>query len=266
MLSRLHSGTAQLNPGGYERYSQLQSLAVDFTYRQSKQRGPTERTAHIMKRHLPSRLCLAVALCVLLASGPAFARGFGQGAAQRAAANRQQRTAQRAQARSAQNNPARPAPYSNPNPEARPAAHPGNLAQWMQDHKNLSLPDQQRALENEPGFRQLPAETQQRMLDRLGQLNNMEPQQRARILDRNEALERLTPQQREQYGNASNALKSAPPERQRPMARAILDLTEMPPGQREQVIDSPAFRSQFSDSERSTIRTLLMGEPYSGDR
>ena len=34
-------------------------------------------------------------------------------------------------------------------------------------------------------------------------------------------------------------------------------------GQREQVIDSPAFRSQFSDGERSTIRTLLMGYPYS---
>jgi len=264
MISRQHSGPAQPNPGGYERYSQFQFLAVDFSYRQSQQRGPAENTAHIMNRHIPSRLSLAAALCVLLVSGTAFARGFGQRALQ-AAANRQQRAAQRAQARSAQNSAARPAPYSNPNPEARPAAHPGNLAQWMQDHKNLSLPEQQRALESEPGFRDLPPETQQRYRDRLAQLNNMNPQQRQRILDRNEALERLTPQQREQYGNASNALKSAPPERQRPMARAILDLTEMPPGQREQVIDSPAFRSQFSDSERSTIRTLLMGEPYYGE-
>jgi hypothetical protein len=155
MLPRQHSGRAQPNPGGYERYSHFQSLAVDFTYRQSKQRGPSNRTAHIMNRHLPSRLCLAAALCVLLASGPAFARGFGQ-RAQQAAANRQQRAAQRAEGRAAQNNAARPAPNSNPNPGARPAAHPGNLAQWMQDHKNLSLPEQQRALENEPGFRELP--------------------------------------------------------------------------------------------------------------
>ena len=262
MLPRQHSGPAQSNPGGYERYSQFPSLAVDFTYRQNKQSGPAENTAHIMNWHLPSRLCLAAAVCVLLTSGPAFARGFGQ----RALALRQQRAAQRAQTRAAQNNAARPVPNSYPGPGARPAAHPGNLAQWMQDHKTLSLPEQQRALESEPGFRDLPPETQQRYRDRLAQLNNMNPQQRQRILDRNEALERLTPQQREQYGSASNALKSAPPERQRPMARAILDLTEMPPGQREQVIDSPAFHSQFSDSERSTIRTLLMGEPYYGDR
>ena len=218
-----------------------------------------------MKRHLPSRLCIGAACCLLLESGPAFARGFGQ-RAQQAAAIRQQRAAERAEARAAQSGAARPTPNAVPNPGTRPAAHPGNLAQWMENHKNLSLPEQQRALENEPGFRLLDPQTQQNMRDRLAQLNNMDPQKRARILDRNEALERLTPQQREQYGNASNALKSAPPERQRPMARAILDLTEMPPGQREQVIDSPAFRAQFSDSERSTIRTLLMAEPYSGDR
>jgi hypothetical protein len=266
MLSRSHSGLAQPGPGGYERYSQSPPLAVDFTYRQSKHRGPAERTAHIMKRRLPSRLCLGAALCVLLASVPAFARGWGGQQRSQAGAARQQRANQRAQTRAAQNNAARPAPNPPYNPPVRPAQHEGNLAQWMQDHKNLSLQDQQRALENEPGYRQLDPQTQQHMRDRLAQLNNMNPQQRQRILDRNEALERLTPQQREQYGNASNALTSAPPERQRPMARAILDLTEMPPGQREQVIDSPAFRAQFSDSERSTIRTLLMGEPYYGGR
>jgi len=136
----------------------------------------------------------------------------------------------------------------------------------MENHKNLSLPEQQRALENEPGFRDLPPETQLRYRDRLAQLNNMNPQQRARILDRNEALERLTPQQREEYRSAAQTLETAPPERRRPMARAVLDLTEMPPAQREQVIDSPAFRAQFSDGERSTIRTLLTAEPYSGER
>jgi hypothetical protein len=136
----------------------------------------------------------------------------------------------------------------------------------MENHKNLSLPEQQRALENEPGFRDLPPETQLRYRDRLAQLNNMNPQQRARILDRNEALERLTPQQREEYRSAAQTLETAPPERRRPMARAVLDLTEMPPAQRDQVIDSPAFRAQFSDSERSTIRTLLTAEPYSGER
>ena len=37
----------------------------------------------------------------------------------------------------------------------------------MERHSNLPLADQQHALENEPGFRDLPAPTQQRMRDRL---------------------------------------------------------------------------------------------------
>ena len=57
----------------------------------------------------------------------------------------------------------------------------------MDRHSNLPLAEQQRALENEPGFRDLPPQTQQRMRDRLTQLNNMTPEQRRRILERTEA-------------------------------------------------------------------------------
>jgi hypothetical protein len=46
------------------------------------------------------------------------------------------------------------------------------------------------------------------------------------------------------------------------MARAIIDLRMMPPEQRQQVIDSLAFSAQFSENERSVVRTLLMAEPY----
>jgi hypothetical protein len=59
-------------------------------------------------------------------------------------------------------------------------------------------------------------------------------------------------------------MNAMPVPRRRLMARAILDLREMPPPQREQVIDSPPFRGQFSDGERQMLRTLLMGEPYAG--
>jgi hypothetical protein len=208
-----------------------------------------------MNGHLPTRLCLGAAFCVLLAGGPAFARG-GQ---RPQPTVRQERSAQRAEARAAQN-------AVRPNLPVRPAPHAGNLGQWMENHKSLSLQQQQRALESEPGFRELDPQTQQNMRDRLVQLNSMAPQQRARILDRNEALERLTPAQRQQWDGAVQQLHSLPQPRKSLIARSILDLREMPPNQRDRVIDSPAFGAQFSPDERTLIRTLLTAEPYTGER
>jgi hypothetical protein len=46
------------------------------------------------------------------------------------------------------------------------------------------------------------------------------------------------------------------------MTRVILDLREMPPEQRQLTLNSPAFRAQFSDSERAMLSTILTVEPY----
>ena len=46
------------------------------------------------------------------------------------------------------------------------------------------------------------------------------------------------------------------------MAGAVIELRGLPPEQREAVLDSPAYRAQFSPDERQTLRAVLMGEPY----
>src|SRR5271167_920160 len=137
-----------------------------------------------------------------------------------------------------------------------------HLAQWMERHSNLPPAEQQRALENEPGFRDLPPPTQQRMRDRLTQLNNMTPEQRRRILDRTEAMERLTPPQRQQVRGAMQQLGGLPEDRRRLVARAFRDLREMPQPQRQAILNSDRFRGQFSDQERNTLSSLLAVEPY----
>ena len=119
-----------------------------------------------------------------------------------------------------------------------------------------------RALDNEPGFRELDPKVQQRYRDELAKLYSMRPQQRDRILERNEALERLTPEQRQRWNGAVQQLNALPPPRLRLMRTAILHLREMPPAQREEVIDSTPFRAQFSDGERSMLKNLLTAEPY----
>ncbi len=141
-------------------------------------------------------------------------------------------------------------------------ANQEHLPQWMARHGSLSPTEQQRALENEPGFRDLPPQTQQRMRDRLSQLNNMTPEQRRRTLEHTEAMERLTPSQREQFRGAMQQYSGLPEDRRRLVARAFRDLREMPPPQRQAILSSDRFRGQFSDQERNTLTGLLAVEPY----
>jgi hypothetical protein len=151
---------------------------------------------------------------------------------------------------------------------AQPGQGPGHgqkqehLAQWMDRHSNLSPADQQRALANEPGFRDLPPETQQAMQNRLTQLNNMPPDQRRRLLEHTEAMEQLTPPQRQQVRGAMQEYRALPIDRRRMVARAFRDLREMPQPQRQAILSSPGFRGQFSDQERNTLSSLLAVEPY----
>jgi hypothetical protein len=207
-----------------------------------------------MKLNLPSRLWLGAAF-VLFAAVPVLARSPEQRASPPPPVLRPSHPA-----------PTRTDARPGTNTATRSAEHQEHLAQWMEHHRNLSLADQQRALQNEPGFREFPPQVQQRELNQLARLYNMNPQQRSRMLDRNEALERLSPPQRQQWNFAVQQLTTLPLPRKRLMARAILDLREMPPQQRQQVIDSPAFRGQFSDGERSTLSTLLTAEPYPPSR
>jgi hypothetical protein len=157
---------------------------------------------------------------------------------------------------------ARPAEPAQKGPGSGSGEKQEHLAQWMDRHSNLSLPDQQRALEKEPGFRDLPPQTQQAMRDRLTQLNNMPPEQRRRLLEHTEAMERLTQPQRQQVRGAMQEYRDLPIDRRRMVARAFRDLREMPQPQRQAILSSDRFRGQFSDQERNTLSSLLAIEPY----
>jgi hypothetical protein len=143
------------------------------------------------------------------------------------------------------------------NPQNNP-----HLTEWMSRHRDMPLEQQKRALQAEPGFRELPAQTQQHYLDRLGQLNSMKPEERARMLEHNEEIEHLTGQQRQQVRGALLQLGTLPEDRRRLVARTFRDLRAMPEAQRQQYMSSSAYRSQFSDQERNTMSNLMSVEPY----
>jgi hypothetical protein len=136
-----------------------------------------------------------------------------------------------------------------------------HLPQWMEQHRNLTPPQQQRALELEPGFHQLPPDTQQRMRNTLNQLNSMPPDQRSHVLERMEQMEHLSPPEREQIRGAMAQLGGLQPDRRRVVARAFRDLRSMSPAQRQDTLNSYPFRRQFTPQEWGTLNGLMAVEP-----
>lgn len=146
------------------------------------------------------------------------------------------------------------------------ARRPEHLPQWFRQHQNLSLPAQQQALRNEPGFNRLPPLEQQRLFNRLQQLNAMPQARRERTLQRMEALEKLSPEQRQQVRNTMQQITQMPDDRRLMMHKAFRDLTQLPPEQRQAILNSPQFKSQFSDHEREMLNTLMSVQPYDPPR
>lgn len=172
-----------------------------------------------------------------------------------------------------------PAPGFNPNrvPYRAPASRPGyvfnstsgsqsnqHLGSWLATHHGESFQDQQRSLEREPGFNRLPEPQQQRLLNHLQQLNSMPPAQRQRTLDRIENMERLSPERRQSVRSAAQQLAQMPPQRKLQVQQAFRDLRDLPPAERQNRLNSPEFRGQYSDGERNILGNLLSVEPYEG--
>ncbi len=144
----------------------------------------------------------------------------------------------------------------------RPNVVGPHLHQWMTNHSSLSLEQQQRALENEPGFHQLRPEEQQRQRDLLIRLNAMPPGQRDRYLARTEAMEQLTPPQGQQVRAALQQLGSLPEDRRRLVARIFREVRNMPAPQRQAYLNSPQLRLQLTGQERGTLDNLISVNPY----
>ncbi len=137
-----------------------------------------------------------------------------------------------------------------------------HLPEWLHQHQNLTLGQQQEALRHEPGFASLPAGQQQRLMERLQMLDHHTPEQRARILARMENMERLSPEQRAEVRGAAQALQQMPPDRQRVVRRAFRSLRDLPPDQRGSALRAPEYAGQFTPQERTVLSNLLAVEPY----
>lgn len=222
-------------------------------------------------------LSRVVALCLLLlpASGFAF-RGHGGHGGERAArpayhgsrehAGTQERQApRRGYATPQQRYENRPFPGPGRGDIAPPPYRGGqeiHLPAWLRSHQGMPLSQQQHALTQEPGFNRLPPQTQRQLMNSLARIDRMSPRQRQRTLGTIEALERLSPQRRQQVMASERELRMMPQNRQRALKQAFLNLRNYPPAERQGMMASPQFQSQFSPRERSILGDMLTVEPY----
>lgn len=138
----------------------------------------------------------------------------------------------------------------------------GHLEDWLNQHRNVPMQDQEKMLRNDPSFKRLPQGDQQRLTQQLRRMDQMPERQRDRRLARNEMLERLSPNDRQSIARSGRQWSSLPPDRQATMRRAFNDLRGVPLDQRQTVLNSARYQGAFSPEERGILSDFLRVEPY----
>jgi hypothetical protein len=147
-----------------------------------------------------------------------------------------------------------PAPNQNHPQPRSPQAHAGD---WLRRYKGLPPGEQDRALQNDPGFRRMTPEQQRRLRQQLHYFASLPPREQQRVVDNMDRWAHLTPEQKLQARDVFGRMQHLPPNR-RPMVRtAIRDLSAMPPERREEVINSNRFKKMFSPEERDVMRAAV---------
>jgi Protein of unknown function (DUF3106) len=158
--------------------------------------------------------------------------------------------------------PPRPQPQFQPAPQPerqyqaprpyQPPEQGHHSGQWLNQHRNLPLEQQKRALQNDPQFKRLTPDRQQKFEQRLQRFDSLPADRQQQVLRRMETWEHLTPQQKQQFRSFDSQYKSLAPERRQAVRNAIETLRAMPPQARQQEIESGRF-SQFSPQERQVL-------------
>ncbi len=142
----------------------------------------------------------------------------------------------------------------------------GHLGDWLNQHRNLPVQDQERSLRGDPSFKRLPPAEQQRVVQQLHQVDQLSEAQRQRRLARADALEHLSTQERMQVNMSARRWAAQPVERQNMMKNAFRDLRAVPLDQRQTVLNSNRYQGVFSPEERSILSDMLRVEPYQAAR
>ena len=152
------------------------------------------------------------------------------------------------------------APAQHASPQQQPAYHlngPGpHRGDWLRRYGSLPPSQQERQLQNDPGYRSLPPQRQQQLMNRLREFNSRPPEQRQQILNRMETFEHMTPQQQQQARNLFNQYRALPEDQRNKVSQAYRRLRGMPPAARNDLLNSDEFKNNYTPEQRDLLRGM----------
>ncbi|MGH9565303.1 MAG: DUF3106 domain-containing protein [Candidatus Angelobacter sp.] len=147
-------------------------------------------------------------------------------------------------------------PSATQNGNHKPQKPGRRMGDWLQNHQDLPLDQQEKLLENDPSFKKLPADRQAALKERLRKFNALSPERRERALQRMRFMASLSQEQRKEIREVNKQLQSLPPDRRVIMHATIRHLRKMDPQQRQQLLESDRVRTNFSSQEQSILKQL----------
>lgn len=147
---------------------------------------------------------------------------------------------------------------TTPHPQQKNGGPKGapRLGDWLQAHKDLPPDQQEKLLENDPGFKRLTPQRQAELRERLHKFNSLPPKKRDAAIRRMQYWDRLSPDQRAEVRKANQQIQTLPEPRRLEVHRELRKLVQMSSEQRQQTFDSVDFKSSFSDQEQSILKNL----------
>jgi hypothetical protein len=172
----------------------------------------------------------------------------------------QQRRAAAAAQRQAQRQAEKPAPKPNANGAVKPPnirTLDGLPPKWVESMRDMTPEEQQRFMQNDARFTNLPPARQEQIRRNLEDWNKRTPEEQQQIRQREAALERMTPQQRQYFTQVVGPKYQALPQpRKQVINRHLAMLQQMSPETQQAALNDPRFMQAMSPDEQQLLRDL----------
>lgn len=149
---------------------------------------------------------------------------------------------------------AQKSPASRNGNRGQPSSH--KMGDWLREHRNLPIDQQEKLLESDPSFKKLPKNRQDALKARLRKFASLPPERQDRALQRMQFMSSLSPEQRKEIREANQQLQTLTPDRRVMVHAAVRHLRQMSPQDRRQTLESDHFRTTFSPQEQNILKQL----------
>lgn len=128
---------------------------------------------------------------------------------------------------------------------------------WIQKLGEKSPEEQERFMQNNREFQNLPPERQAQIRRNLQKWNALSPAQKDQMIHGEQVLEHMTPQQRQLYQNSIlPKWQQMSPERRQLIIGRQHTLQAMPPAAQQRALNDPRFMQGLTPDEQSVLRNL----------